>query len=94
MASTLSQADVDRLLVESSGQIRAEVAGKLGGEIDNPALTEAELRSAQDIIRLMAKDVEVAVRTALSKSLRRATRLPHDVALSMANDVEAVAMTT
>jgi uncharacterized protein (DUF2336 family) len=92
MASTLSQADVDRLLVESSGQIRAEVAGKLGGEIDNPALTEAELRSAQDIIRLMAKDVEVAVRTALSKSLRRATRLPHDVALSMANDVEAVAL--
>ncbi len=50
------------------------------------------MRSAQDIIRIMAKDVEVAVRTALSKSLRHSTRLPHDVALSLANDVESVAL--
>lgn len=92
MASALSQADVDRLLTESSAQTRAEVASKLGRDLDGLTLTDTELRTAQDIIRIMAKDVEVTVRSALSKSLRRATRLPHDVALFLANDVEAVAL--
>ncbi len=92
MATSLSQADVDRLLTNSSAQMRAEVAGKLGGDLDSPNLTDAELRTAQDIIRIIAKDVEVTVRTALSKSLRHAARLPHDVALALAHDVEAVSL--
>jgi uncharacterized protein (DUF2336 family) len=40
----------------------------------------------------MARDVEVAVRRALSENLRRARHLPHDIALRLANDVEAVAL--
>jgi uncharacterized protein (DUF2336 family) len=92
MATTLSQADVDRLLTDSSAQMRADVAAKLGRDIDSPNLTDTELRTAQDIIRIMAKDVEVTVRIALSKNLRRASRLPHEVALSLAHDVEAVAL--
>jgi uncharacterized protein (DUF2336 family) len=92
MASVLSQSDVDRLLVDASPDIRAEVAEKLGRDIDSPALTDSERRTAQDIIRIMAKDVEVTVRAALAKSLRRATRLPRDVAVRMAQDVEAVAL--
>jgi len=90
--SSLNQADVDRLLAEPSPQIRAEVAGKLAEEIDNPQLTEAELKLAQDVVRVMAKDVEVTVRQALSQSLRSATRLPHDVAVKLANDIESVAL--
>jgi len=92
MASTLSHADVARLLAEPSPHMRAEVAGKLAAEVDSPDLTEAELKLAQDIIRLMAKDVEVAVRKSLSQSLRSAIRLPHDVALRLATDIEAVAL--
>jgi uncharacterized protein (DUF2336 family) len=92
MPPNLSQADVDRLLADSSSQTRAEVAGKLGRDIDSPELTDAQLRTVQDIIRIMAKDVEVTVRAALSSSLRRATRLPHEVAWQLANDVEAVAL--
>src|SRR5207249_4235467 len=55
-------------------------------------LTADELQIAQDIIRLMAKDASVAVRTALAQRLRNAKRLPHDVALRMAHDVEVVAL--
>ena len=40
----------------------------------------------------MAKDVELTVRRALSESLRSARHLPNDVALRLANDVEAVAL--
>jgi uncharacterized protein (DUF2336 family) len=90
--ASLSQSDVDRLLSDTSAQTRAEVAGKLGQAIDSPALTAAELRSAQDIVRIMAKDVEVSVRAALAKSLRQATHLPHDVALQLARDMDSVAL--
>ena len=92
MASTLTQADVAKLLAEPSSAVRAELAGKLATELDSPKLTETELKLAQDIVRVMAKDVEATVRQALSQSLRRASRLPHDVALKLANDIESVAL--
>lgn len=89
---TLSQEDVARLLSDRSAETRADVASKLGQKIDDPKMTEAELATAEEILRLMAKDVEVVVRRALSESLRRAKRLPHDLALRLAEDVEAVAL--
>jgi uncharacterized protein (DUF2336 family) len=92
MASSLTQADVARLLAEPSPAVRAEVADKLAREIDSPALTEAELQVAQDVVRLMAKDVEQAVRQSLSHSLRHARHLPRDVAMRLARDVEAVSL--
>ncbi|HME25934.1 MAG TPA: DUF2336 domain-containing protein [Acetobacteraceae bacterium] len=92
MASSLTQADVAHLLAEPSASVRAEVADKLAREMDSTSLTEAELRIAHDIVRIMAQDAELAVRHALSESLRSATQLPRDVALRLAKDVEAVAL--
>ncbi len=92
MQSTLTQADVAKLLAEPSPAVRAELAGKLGIEIENPNLNENEAALAQDIVRLMAKDVEASVRQALAQNLRNATHLPHDVALKLANDIESVAL--
>ncbi|MDE1901978.1 MAG: DUF2336 domain-containing protein [Alphaproteobacteria bacterium] len=92
MQSVLTQADVAKLLAEPSPAARAELAGKLAVEIDNPGLTENESALAQDIVRLMAKDVEASVRQALAENLRSATRLPHDVALKLASDIETVAL--
>ena len=92
MQSSLTQADVAKLLAEPSPTIRAELAGKLAQEIENPNLNETETALAQDIVRIMAKDVEASVRRALSENLRHATRLPHDVAIKLANDIESVAL--
>lgn len=47
---------------------------------------------AQDIVRVLAKDVEEKVRASLSRGLRHAHTLPHDVARRLANDVEFVAL--
>ncbi|MFY9288661.1 MAG: DUF2336 domain-containing protein [Alphaproteobacteria bacterium] len=91
-ASTLTQADVAKLLAEPSPVVRSALAGKLAVELDNTRLTEHELKLAQDIVRVMAKDVEASVRQALSQSLRKASRLPHDVAVKLANDIESVAL--
>lgn len=88
----LSQADVARLLANPAPEARAEVAAKLGTDLDNPALSDAELALAQEIIRVLAKDVAVSVRETLSHSLRKAQRLPKDVAVQLAKDVEQVSL--
>jgi len=92
MALPLNQADVERLLADPSAPARAQVADKVAREIDSASLSSAELRIAHDIVRIMAQDAELAVRRALSHSLRSARQLPHDVALRLARDVEAVAL--
>ncbi len=92
MAAHLTKEDVERLMKEPSAVVRAEVAGKLAKDIENPTLSESEMRLAHEVVRLMAKDIETSVRSALSQNLRQATRLPHDVALQLANDVESVAL--
>lgn len=92
MSFQLTQADVARLLAEPSAPVRADVAGKLASGLADADLSESELLAAQDILRILAQDVAVAVRCALSHNLRRATQLPHDVAVRLANDVEDVAL--
>ncbi len=92
MSSILTQADVAKLLAEPSPLVRTELAGKMAAQIENPSLTEAELSMAQDIVRLLAHDVETSVRQALAENLRSAHRLSHDVALRLANDIEKVAL--
>jgi uncharacterized protein (DUF2336 family) len=92
MPPSLTQSDVAKLLAEPSPAVRAELAGKLAIEIESAALTESESALAEDVIRLMAKDVEAVVRQALAENLRNATRLPHDVAVKLANDIESVAL--
>ena len=92
MTDSLSQADVARLLTNPSPELRAELIGKLAHELDGPSMAPTELAIAQDIVRVMAKDIEVTVRSALAHSLRHSPHLPHDVAVRLAADVEAVAL--
>ncbi|MDD3030073.1 MAG: DUF2336 domain-containing protein [Alphaproteobacteria bacterium] len=92
MHVTLTQDDVKKLLAEPSPAIRADLASKVGVEIENPDLSETEAELAQDIVRIMARDVEASVRTALAQNLRHAPHLPHDVAVKLAHDIESVAL--
>jgi len=92
MTSTLSHADVARLLSEPSADTRATLSEKLGAELDSPRLAPHELELAQDIVRILSKDIEVGVRTALAHSVRGSPNLPRDIALRLAEDVEAVAL--
>jgi len=92
MSGTLSHVDVSRLLRDSSAAPRAELAGKLGGALATAPLSPSELALAQDIVRALARDVELSVRAALSESLRHCDRLPRDIAQRLAADVEAVSL--
>jgi uncharacterized protein (DUF2336 family) len=68
MPGSLSNDDVARLLSDASAGARAELAGKLGQEITEAGLAQGELAIAQDIVRLLARDVAVTVRSALANS--------------------------
>jgi uncharacterized protein (DUF2336 family) len=92
MAASLSSHDVARLMAEPSADMRAELAGKLATDLAGTALTPAEVSLAQDIVRVLARDVAEGVRATLSRALRHSRNLPRDVALRLAEDVDFVAL--
>ncbi len=91
---TLSQSDVEKLMADPSPGVRAETTSKLAAQYERkfPRLTPAERNLAEDIFRALTRDAEVIVRQALSQHLKTADDLPNDVALALAQDVDAVAL--
>jgi uncharacterized protein (DUF2336 family) len=88
----LNASDVAQLLANPSADARKTTATKLGAQFSAGGLSDKERGMAEEIFRLMARDVEVKVRAALSQSIRLSPELPRDIALAMANDVEDVAL--
>lgn len=92
MARSLTPQSVARLLAEPSQDARADLAESLGAALSGPDLAPAEIALAQDIVRILAKDVADQVRASLAHGLRHARDLPRDVALKLAADIDAVAL--
>lgn len=92
MRQTLTQKDVLRLLEDPSGENRKEAAVKIAATYSAEDLTPDERAIAEDILRAMARDVETSVRMALSENLKEYAGLSHDIAVTMANDVDKVAL--
>jgi uncharacterized protein (DUF2336 family) len=92
MAASLTPQDVARLLAQPSPTIRAEVAENVASHLSEPGISPGEVALAQDIVRILARDVEVSVRASLSKGLRHAANLPHDIARKLADDIDTVAL--
>lgn len=88
----LSAADVAKLIENPSADHRADAATKIASHLNEGSLSENERALAEDIFRVMVRDVESRVRRALSDSLRETDDLPRDIALSLANDVDDVAI--
>jgi uncharacterized protein (DUF2336 family) len=92
MATALSLQDVNRLLSEPSPDLRAELADKVAASLAGPGLAPGEITLAQEIVRILARDVETRVRASVSLALRQSPHLPHDVALRLADDINVVAL--
>ena len=88
----LTKDDVSKLLSDPSADNRIETAAKVAGDFDSGALSDSERQMAEEIFRFMVKDAEVRVREALAQNLKESPNLPHDVALSLAQDVDQVAL--
>lgn len=88
----LSQSDVTRLLENPSAEIRAETAQKIAADFGGGELSDSERHIAEDIFRVMVRDAEERVREALSVNLKDSDLVPHDVAMTLAQDVDSVAL--
>lgn len=92
MAASLTSHDVARLMSEPSPDLRAELAGKVAADLSGSGLTTSEVKLAQDIVRVLARDVEEKVRASLALGLRHSPHLPRDVAKKLADDIEYIAL--
>lgn len=92
MSNSLSKADVQRLLADPSQDTRADVATKVAKQVDGGSLTAEERSLAEDIIRVLSHDAALRVRQALAEQLKESHHLPHDVAVALAHDVDAVSL--
>jgi len=88
----LTQDDVARLLADPSAAARTETAAKVAADFGGGELSASERQLAEEIFRMMVNDAEVRVREALAEALKECRTVPHDVALSLAKDVETVAL--
>ena len=89
---TLTKEDVSKLLTDPSGDNRAQTAAKIAADFGQGSLTESERTMAEEIFRIMVKDAEVRVREALAQNLKENPAVPRDVAMSLARDVDSVAL--
>ncbi|HEY7799968.1 MAG TPA: DUF2336 domain-containing protein [Hyphomonadaceae bacterium] len=92
MRASLTQEDIRRLVRGDSPEDRAHAAQKICRRIDTIELTDEEKESARQILDLLANDTADLVRHALAITLRNSPKLPHDIAIKLAKDVDAVAI--
>lgn len=92
MSGNLDSSDVARLLTEPTAENRAVAASKVSEQFSAGNLSDEERKIAEEIFKIMVKDAEVRVREALSESLKSSDSIPHDVAVTLANDVKEVSM--
>lgn len=88
----LTARDVEVLLTKPSSDARAQIATKVAGQFAADVLNPRERQIAEEILRAMVKDAEIRVREALAVSLAHTAEVPHDVALTLARDIEAIAV--
>ncbi len=88
---SLSPADVERLLSDRSAENRAKTVEKIAGNLVGHQFSDKERAEAEEIFRVLAGDAEIMVRQTLADTLKNLPDLPHDIAVTLANDIADVA---
>lgn len=92
MRTSLTQDDIRRLVRGDSPEARANAAHKICKRIDAMEMTEEDRESARQILDVMCNDTAELVRRSLAVTLRNSPKLPRDIALKLAKDVDAIAI--
>ncbi len=88
----LTETDIRQLIKGATPEERAAAAQKVCAVVNQSDLTDAERAYADQVIRLVVEDIAVQVRLALAVTLKNSPKLPYDVAMRLARDVEAIAI--
>ncbi len=92
MRQSLTQDDIRRLVRGDSPEARANAAHKICKRIDGMDMTDEDRESARQVLELICSDTAELVRRALAVTLRNSPKLPRDIALKLAKDVDAIAI--
>jgi uncharacterized protein (DUF2336 family) len=92
MRSSLTEEDIHRLVRGDSPEERAAATAKICQRIDRIELSPEDRESAQQILEMLASDTAILVRQALAVTLRNSPKLPREIALRLAKDVDLVAV--
>lgn len=88
----LTEEDIVRLMRGETPEQRASVAHRLCRRMALDVLSDREKAFAEEIIGILAEDAADLVRRTLAVTLRASPILPREIALKLANDIEAVAI--
>lgn len=88
----LTPADVKKLVSEPSGEVRGMLASKIAMDYRAGNFTDAESAIANDIFRLLIRDVERTVRKSLAEHLAHCPKAPRDIILKFAQDESDIAV--
>jgi uncharacterized protein (DUF2336 family) len=88
----LSSYDVDRLVNDSSPAARNDVLQKIAKQYRVRNFSAHELALAEQIFRIMMKDVAITVRAQLADEIKDIDSVPRDIVLHLAQDVSEVAL--
>lgn len=91
MRSALTQDDIRRLVRGDTPEARANSAHKICRRIDTMTLSPEDQESARQILDMMCADAAVLVRRALAVTLKNSPKLPRDIALKLAKDIDIIA---
>lgn len=88
----LTQEEIDKLAQSLSAKAKAETVKKLGYYYNDTSLTDYEKEIAENIFRMMVKDVELQVRAVLAESLKKSEKIPQDIIQRIVSDSDIVAL--
>jgi uncharacterized protein (DUF2336 family) len=79
-------------LTEPAAENRAVAARREAKQFSVGNLSNEDRQITEEIFKIWVKDAEVLVREALSESFKNSDNIPHDVSVTLANDVKEVSM--
>ncbi len=88
----LTRQDVQNLSANPQLEAKSVVAQKVGAYYNGSSVSSKGLKLAEDIFRLMLKDVEVKLRQVLVDSLKNSHNLPKDIVESVIRDTDSVSV--
>lgn len=89
--SELNKQDVRNLAAKPKLEAKSVVAQKVSAYYNGRTVTPNGKKLAEDIFRIMVRDVEVKVRQVLADSLKNCHKLPEDIVTAVINDIDSIA---
>lgn len=88
----LNTDDVKTVVRHPDEAVRAIAAQRVCRDIRSKALSDAERGFAHKLLKHISEDSAEMVRRALAVTLKNSPKLPHDVAMKLAEDIESIAV--